>query len=207
MNYGELKTQFEGLLKRRDLTTTQRDAWLQMSITRIQRILRVPAMEKSVTVDTVSETQDGNIPIPSDMIELKAITIDADPTQPRDLQARALREVIQSRVNVGTPTMYVRRGASYVLGPYPTDGITIRIDYWSEFDALEDDEDENTLSIIAWDVIVYGALVLAADWFIDKRVDKFKEQYAQMMMELQNQADRDELTNAHVSPAHTYGED
>lgn len=204
MNYGELKTQFEGLLKRRDLTDTQRDTWLQMSITRIQRVLRIPSMEKSATVLTDSASQDGIIPIPNDLLELKAVTIDAEET---DLQSRSLREVLQGRVNVGTPTMYARRGSDYVVSPYPTDDLTIRIDYWGEFDALSDDTDENALSISAWDVIVYGALVLACDWFLDKRASVFKEHYTLMMMELQSQADRDELTNAHVSPAHVYSED
>lgn len=201
MNYSELKTQFEGLLKRRDLTSTQRDIWLQMSLSRLQRTLRIPAMEKSVTTTTDSEIQDGIIAIPNDLLELKAITIDAEEVE---LQARPLREVLASRVSIGIPSMFVRRTASYVLGQYPQDGLTIRIDYWSEFDALEADEDENTLSIIAPYAIIYGALVLAADYFLDKRAPLFREVFNAELSSLQDQADRDELTNAVVAPAYSY---
>lgn len=207
MNYGELKTQFEGLLKRRDLTTTQRDTWLQMSITGIQRVLRVPLMEKSVSVDTDSSIQDGNISVPADLLELRALTITDASGNEIELRAKSLPEVLSLRTSTGTPTIFTRRGPSYVLGQYPEDGATVRIDYWGELDELEDDEDENDLSIVAWDVIVYGALVHAADWFLDKRAPLFKARYEGMLKELQSQADRDELSNAAVSPAHSYPED
>lgn len=200
MNYGELKTLFEGLLKRRDLTTTQRDTWLQMSISRAQRKLRVPAMEKSVTVTTDSLSQEGVLAIPSDLIELKAISIDAEE---EDLQHRPLRQVLQSRVTTGIPTMYVRRGSTYVLGQYPQDGLVLRLDYWSELPVLTADADTNWLSEISPDVIVYGALSYAADWFLDKRAPLFEGRFNQGVQELQDQADRDELTNAVVAPAYS----
>jgi hypothetical protein len=201
MNYGELKTQFEGLLKRRDLTSTQRDTWLQMAISRAQRKLRVPAMEQSVTFTTDSAEQDGFISIPNDLIELKAISIDAEET---DMQSRPLREVLKSRTTTGIPTMYVRRNSTYVFGQYPQDGLVVRIDYWAELDVLSEDEDTNWLSEIAPDVIVYGALSYAADWFLDKRAPMFEARFNQGLQELQDQADRDELTNAVVAPSHIY---
>jgi hypothetical protein len=50
MNYGELQAQFEGLLKRRDMTPTQSQIFLQQAVSRVQRVLRIPPMEKSVAV-------------------------------------------------------------------------------------------------------------------------------------------------------------
>jgi hypothetical protein len=204
MNFGELKTQFEGLLKRRDLTTTQRDVWLQMSISRLQRALRIPAMEKSIETTTDSEIQDGLIAVPVDYLELKAISIDAEDIE---LQAKTLREVLFSRTTTGIPRMYVRRGGSFVLGQYPQDDLTIRIDYWAEFDPLSADTDENALSIIAPFAIIYGALVLAADYFLDKRAPLFRQAFQEEFQSLQDQADRDEMSNAVVAPTHTYPED
>lgn len=200
MNYGELQTQFEGLLKRRDLTTTQRDTWLQMAISRCQRKLRVPAMEKSVQATFISSML-GEVAVPGDLLQLKALCIEASQV---DLTQRTLREVLAARVTTGTPEMYVRRGTNYVLGPYPTDGTAIRMDYYAELDPLADPLDENFLSAIAPDAIVYGALSLACDWFIDKRAATFEGRFEQFLQELQDQADQDELLNASMRPALPY---
>jgi hypothetical protein len=203
MNYGELKTQFEGLLKRRDLTSTQRDAWIQQAISRIQRKLRVPSMERSGNYTTDSS---GEISIPDDLVQLKSITVDATPT---DLSARTLQEVLQTRKNlVGyPPTMYCRRDGSYLLAPFPAVGTVVTVDYYAELGALVADTDSNWLSDIAPDVIIYGALSLACDWFIDKRADRFEQRFEQFAQELQDQGDLDELNNASMAPAHAYPED
>jgi hypothetical protein len=203
MNYGELKTQFEGLLKRRDLTTTQRDTWLQQAISRIQRKLRVPAMERPGSYTTDSS---GAISIPDDLVQLKAITVDATPT---DLSARTLQEVLQTRKDlVGyPPTMYCRRDGNYLLAPFPAVGTVVTVDYYAELNALTLDTDTNWLTDIAPDVIVYGALSLACDWFIDKRGATFEQRFVQFAQELQDQGDLDELNNARMAPAHTYPED
>lgn len=202
MNYGELKTQFEGLLKRRDLTTTQRDIWLQQAIARVQRVLRVPSMERSASYTTDST---GLIAIPGGLIQLKSIAVEATP---KDLPARTLQEVLQARKDLtGAPTMYCRADGFYVLGPFPTVGTVVVVDYYAQQVALSADTDTNWLTEIAPDVVVYGALSLACDWFIDKRAATFEGRFTQFMGELQEQADRDELLNASMAPAHQYPEE
>jgi hypothetical protein len=73
MNYGETKAQFLGLLKRRDITDSLAETFLQQAVSRIQRVLRIPPMEKSVAVvyDGTILTN-GEIPIPSDYLRLIA---------------------------------------------------------------------------------------------------------------------------------------
>lgn len=198
MNYGELKTQFTGLLKRRDVTASQIETWLQMSMKYAQRLLRVPAMEKSALI-TIDNTEiDGTLPVPSDLLALKAITIDAEQVE---LRRKPLQEVLRARVNTGTPVMFAQRGATFVLGMYPTDGLVVRIDYWAELGALEDDEDENWLSVIAEDVITNGAMTFACRYFIDKRLDGFKADFLEGIAQLNDQGASDELSNAAVAPS------
>jgi hypothetical protein len=89
MNYGELQAQFEGLLKRRDMTPTQSTTFLQQAIARIQRVLRIPPMEKSVAVvyDGTILT-DGEIPIPNDYLRLIAMTATSPAGEERRLVRR-----------------------------------------------------------------------------------------------------------------------
>ena len=46
MNYGELKTHFEALLNRSDITSSLTETFISQGISRIQRQLRTPLNEK-----------------------------------------------------------------------------------------------------------------------------------------------------------------
>lgn len=195
MNYGELKTHFQSLLNRRDLTPSLRETFIQMAISRIQRELRAPLMEKAVEV-TISGAYDG-LEIPSDYIALVAITVDGEETKLRrvDLQV-AQREA----VNIGIPQVFARQGGKWILGPTPIEDTVMRIDYFGELGALEEDEDENVLTIVAPDLIAYAALVYASEYFLDRRLEAFENRYTTMLTAIQGQADFDELSHAAIMP-------
>lgn len=202
MNYGELRSQFQGLLHRRDLTTTLRDTFLQQSIQRVQRTLRIPAMEASLAV-TMDETYGGLLPIPGDLLELKSIVFNDYVLQQRDLTS-----VLEGANNSGYPLTYARAGSLWVLAPAPTLGIIGRVDYYANFSPLSTDADSNPLSEIAPDVIIYGALSYACDYYLDKRGPNFESRFQQALAELQTQADLDELSGASVvSSAYQFDQD
>jgi len=194
MNYGELRAHFTSVLNRRDITPSLRDSFLQMGIARIQRNLRAPFMEKSVRV-TISEDYDG-LEIPSDYIALVALTINGSKLQRVDLNVAQSYEAS----GIGTPQVFARQGGHWVLGPTPADGDVVQVDYYGEVGELADDEDENTLTIIAWDLITYAALVLAAEYYLDRRLETFENRYNATLNELQGQSDFDELSHAVMRP-------
>ena len=205
MTYGELRTHFNAVLNRRDLTTTLRDSFLQMGISKIQRELRTPLMEKSVLV-TVGSDYDG-IEIPSDYIALVALSaevgVNTYKLQRVDLEV-AKREEAKG---TATPRVFSRQGGKWILGPTPAEDDVIRIDYYGEVGELSDDADENTLTIIAWDLIIYAALVLAAEYYLDKRLETFNERYMQTLSALQGQSDYDEISDAVMRPCITIQDD
>lgn len=202
MNLGELKTHFTGLLNRRDCTTTQRDTFLQMAIARAQRVLRVPAMETLVEV-TTDDSYDGGVSIPNDLIELIDLIVDN-----KQLRRVDITTALQAARTLGTPTVYARRGSKFVLGPTPEADTVIGINYYAELDTLTLDADENFLSSVAPDVIVYAALSYAAGFFIDKREKAFEERFTMGVMELHEQRDRDELSGASaMSPCLDFSDD
>lgn len=199
MNYGELKTHFQSILNRRDLTTSLRTTFLSMAISRIQRELRAPLMEKAVEV-TIGDEYDG-LDIPSDYIGLIALTIDDSETV--KLQRVDLSEALNASERIGTPKVFARQGGKWILGPTPTEDLVIRIDYWAELEALVDDTDENTLTIVAPDLITYAALVYAAEYFLDRRLEAFENRYQTMLNAVQSQADFDELSQGVMLPCYS----
>jgi hypothetical protein len=204
MNYGELKSQFQGLLNRRDVTPSQVAIFIDQSITRCQRELRLPLMEKVITV-TIDDSYDG-IAIPADFLELISI----ENSDGFEMERRTLQEVkrLAASGNLGKPRVYMRQGSKWYFGPKPQVDDTITIAYYAEFDALSADSDTNKLTISAPDLAMYGALSYACDFFIDDRAATFEGRFQAIKVELNNQKNMDELSgNATVRPAYDYEDD
>lgn len=203
MNYGELQAQFEGLLKRRDMTSTQSQIFLQQAVSRVQRVLRIPPMEKSVSVTYDGVTfQNGEIPIPNDYLRMIAMSVTAPDGTERVLKLKDLQTVLGLASSTGCPSAYVRRGGLWKFGPTPDADTVFRIDYYDEFPALEDAADSNFLTAGPTDLVIYAALTYAGEWFVDKRTPTWEARFQQIVAEIQNQADQDELINAEVSSAY-----
>lgn len=203
-------------MNRRDLTARPDlvEGFLQSAILRCQRGddptngqlgLRVPAMEKSVSITWSGVTYpNGELPIPNDLLELVDITF-TDEAGSHTLSNHDLNAVLKTNAQPGRSQIFSRRGSKWLLGPTPGDGTTIRIDYYGTLPTLAADADQNWLTNIGPDVIIYGALSYACDYYDDKRLQKFEQRYLQAVGALQAQSDMDELTgSAGVSPAYTF---
>jgi hypothetical protein len=204
MNYGEVKAQFAAILNRRDITPTLQDTFLQQALSRIQRELRCPALEKSVVVTIDDEVYDGGLAIPSDFLELIKIT--ANTKYPIEL--RPLDAVLPRAQTVGVPQIFARQGGRWVFAPSPQEGDVIRIDYYAEFAPVTASGDTNIITQIAPDLIIYGALSYAGDHFVDKRTPGWEARYMQIKDALEAMGDDDALAGgAAVQPAYEYPED
>ena len=202
--YADCKTDFLNILNRRDCSDALADTYLQQSIQRIQRLPRIPAMEKSVevTLDDVTYFTDRRLAIPNDYLKLKDLIVNDEIVMSR----RDLRMVLGLAANsTGTPIYFAREGAAWALAPTPQDPTVVRIDYYAEFSATVAPGDISTLTIIAKDLVVYGALSYACDRWNDKRGEKFEGRFTQIINDIQGMADDDELTGgACVSLAYEY---
>jgi hypothetical protein len=208
MNLGELQTSFSTILNRRDCTTAQRDEFIQQGIAWVQRKLRVPALRKAVEITTDSSNYVTGLTIPSDLIELDTITIQADDGSEWTLDRKALKEVLRSVNVTDLPRIFAQRGAEYILAPFPTAGTVIRIDYFAELAGLSASTDENVASIIAPYLLVYAALTYAGRNFTDKRRGEWETIRNEILQELHDQADEDELSGgAAVSPVYAWPSD
>lgn len=190
MTYGEIKARFLGLINNNLLRadTALQDTFLQLALARIQRELRIPAMERGViaTIDTYSD----GIVIPSDLLELKQI-VNSDG---KPLSRVSLTTALQQELCSGVPEVFARQGGRFRLGPYPISGDTVRMDYYAEMTALTEAADTNTLSEIAPDLIIYCTLAYAGDNYKDERAPTWASRYESIRDGLHDQANRDELS-------------
>lgn len=200
MAYSDIQTEFLARLNRRDCTPTLGKYFVQNGIKRIQRELRIPAMEKGI-VATIGNIFSGGLDVPGDLIQLITITSEDCGSE---LDRVDLEKVLKTQKYAAQDhaKMYCRRGSQYLLAPICNQGDTIRIDYFAAFAPLVNDADTNVLTDIADDLIILAALVEGCTHFNDKRKDGFETDYAGRRDELNGQALKDELTgNAKVSAA------
>lgn len=198
MSYLDVKTQFLGLLNRRDITPSLTNTMMQYGIQRIQRELRVPAMEK-----LVSYTTDGgsDIPVPGDLLEFISVHTN-DSVNRHKLVRCDLQTILDYAVIPGQPRFYHREAGVIHIGPYPPANTTVWVHYYADATGLAADSDSNWLTEIAPALLVYGALSYACDYFLDDRKSLFEQSYQQIADQLMIQATQDELENASISPAY-----
>ena len=207
MNYGEIRTQFKAILNRRDCSNALADTFLNQALLRCTRELRTPAQEKqsSITVTSVGGGSFTGFPVPADIIQAIAFMVDTVSGQKRKLDYLSLARFLELDVSVGSPAYYTRIGNAYQFRPVPPDSTVLTLYYYGEFEQFSGDSDETVLSLIAPDLLIYGALAYAADYFMDERSEAFEGRYGQIAQALQDQAYDLEAHDASIAP--TYNTD
>ena len=202
MNYGDLKTHFDALLNRSDITPALTTTFIDQGIARIQRQLRTPLNENKTTYTISSSTS--SITLPTDFLEI--ISLYANEYELQRITMKKYRELQQS-ATVGKPKFFVREQQNIQLYPTPSTGDII-LYYYGEFPALVNNADTNQLTDVASDLVLYAALTYSADYYLDERRDLFEAKYQQFLNEIQEQADDQELNGGtqQIRPAYEYGD-
>lgn len=197
MNYGQAKAQFQALLNRRDITPSLVTSFMNSSLQRVQRVLRIPAMEEAQLI-TVGTDFDG-ITIPGNFLQLVSLT--ANNSQ---LRQASLDEVLRlQELGEGQPRLFHRLLNKILVAPNPPYGTELRLDFISDFKEFTSDDDEPTVLEIAPDLLIYGALVFAANYYLDQRLETFETTFQTLLAEFQAQAYDDALAGgAAISPAY-----
>lgn len=201
MNYGEIRTQFKAILNRRDCSNALADTFLNQSLQRCTRELRTPAQEAQYTM-TVADPFNG-VPVPSTIVQTIAMMAEVTGGQQRKLTYYPLARFLElDNEGPGQPAYYTRIGNLFKLKPTPAVGTELTLYYYSEFEQFSGDTDETVLSLIASDLLIYGALAYAADYFMDDRGQAFEARYVQIAQALQDQAYDLDGHDAAVSPTY-----
>ena len=190
------------ILNRRDLTNTQLLSFLDKGARRINREIKCPAQEGTIshTFDG-TEAYPGRLLVPGDMLQVISIYLN-DASNQRTLIKRDKATVMVAAQTVATPAYYYREGATYILGPQPPNTTTLYIDYYKDATGLSAPTDTNWLTDAAPDLLSYAALTYASDFFMDERADKWESRYQQIAASIQGLADDDELHDASIGAAY-----
>lgn len=204
MNYGDLKTHFNDVLNRSDISTVLTERFIDQGMARIQRSLRVPLMEKKRNYVVTGATQE--ISLPNDFIETQDLYHSSGTTLER--VSMETMQALRSSGQSGNPTKYAREQAQLLVYPYPSDG-TITLNYYGELEPFSSDSTETTMTKVAPDLVIYAGLTFAADFYLDERSPLFEAKYKAFMEELQEQSNDQELNGGtqSISLAFTYDEE
>lgn len=202
MNKSEIRTQVLALLNRNDCTNATADSFIDLALGRIQRTLRIAPMERQQVIIS-NDVGDNLITIPQDFLSMKYIWAGS-----RMLEYRDLATFLNLVDGTGAPEVYTRIRGGLMVKPRPPVGTEINVIYYGEFDPLTTDNSENALTNVAPDLLIYGALSFAADFFFDERKPLFDERYSTIYAELEEQSRMVEWDQSTMSiqPAYQYPE-
>lgn len=124
--YAELKTATSNWLKRSDLSSYL-DDFVTLGEKRIMRDVRATEMETALSV-TISS---GTASVPSGFLGLKNAYVDGSPTQKLYVASIAqIYEKYPQRSSDGKPRFIAYDAGSFIFGPYPDSGYTIKGTYY-----------------------------------------------------------------------------
>ena len=195
MNKKQVRDQLLALANRNDLSEALADTFIEQALARIQRTLRVPAMEKVQTY-TVNDIAPNALILPNDFMNIKHLYC-GDVL----LEYVDLNRYLQYVDSVDTPRIYTRIQGELKVKPTPPEGTEILMVYIGEIPDLTSDTSTNFVTEIAPELLVYGALTYAADYFIDERKPLFDETFNRVFAELMEQAYLTEFEQSAMSIA------
>jgi hypothetical protein len=169
MNLGDYRTLFQGWLNRSDCPNSLADTFMNRAIARIQREVRIPAMEASYTPAQTNGTW-ATVGLPDDFIAMKDVVADCQLVYPVTLD-RLLLQPNQP----GCPRFYTRVLGTLQFRPWPVNSLTIY--YYGQFGALVNDTDTNALLSAAPEVLLWAHLAYAGDFFKMDEKAQWEQQY------------------------------
>jgi hypothetical protein len=170
MNLGDYRTLFQGWLNRSDCPNSLADTFMARAIARIQREVRIPAMEASYTPALGADGTWATVGLPDDYIAMKDVVGDNILVYPVTLD-RLLLQPLQP----GRPQFYTRVMGTLQFRPWPTQSLTIY--YYGQFGSLVADTDTNALLSAAPEVLLWAQLAYAGDFFKMDEKAQWEAQY------------------------------
>lgn len=155
-------------------------AFIQMCEARLNRILRVPAMEVTSLATIDIET----ITLPTDFIAMRSLNVEG--SSDYTLRAMAPTDMATEFTGVsGSVLAYAVIGNTLRFAPPPAEDTILKMTYWARIPALGDGNPTNWLLDSHADIYLYGTL-LQAEGFVsnDDRLSLWKSAYDEAIAEL-----------------------
>jgi len=192
-NYTELKDAIADWLDRSDLTARIPD-FIALAETRINRELRIRAMEYRATMNTTAGQR--YFALPGGYIQMRNFQLNTNPVTPLEYITPEMLDRLYGSNTTGKPKAYSLIGDEIQLAPIPDAVYEVEMAYYEKFTPLGDGTGgtvtSNWLTANAPDILLYGALI-EAEPFIknDERIQLWLTAYKEAVDKLQKADDRD----------------
>lgn len=195
-SYSELQTAVINRLHRANLTALVPD-FIALGEARIYRDLRVRCMETALN----SAISAGVVALPSGYVELKHAYVEGSPI--RKLQRKTpdfIYTKYPTRSSDRCPVYIAREAENFIFGPYPDSAYTVKGIYYKRLTALSDSNSTNWFTANAPDLLLFAALVEAADHVSnDAALMKWEGKYNQVKDRIQAESDGEEFSGSSLS--------
>ena len=194
---GTMRASVKQWSQRQNIPDAVINDFINIAVTRATRSLRIPPMEKSLSVLVDAG---GYFIIPPDFIEVIEV-ISLRTNNNIILERKAIHEVdYMNNQSPGCPKFFARFKDTFRIGPYDSPAFTVGVDqdtvefyYFATFGALIDDLDCNWLISNAGDMVLYGAMSELASYTRDDEGEqRWTTKFAQELALLQGITDRSE---------------
>lgn len=202
MNRQQLRNKFLAILNRNDCSDDLANDFISMAQTRIERTLRIPAMETmSVITGNQPDTPTTGIIIPNDFLSMKYLYCGDTLMEHKDL-GHFLRIPDGCGLH---PRYYSRVGSTFLVKPSIPQDDTVVMVYYAAQPQLQSDTDANIFTTIASDLLIYAALSYACDYFVDDRTQGFEGRFGSITDDLNEQARMTDMDQSaqQVEPAYS----
>lgn len=162
-NLGSFRSQLLDWLNRTDISVAQANTIIARAVARCSRELRIPEMEKTVTL-TVTPNSDGTTPkidrmtLPDDFIQVKHLTVDGYPCSPVSYE-----KITVLPMDPGRGSVFAREQNTLVFRPLIKNYVTLI--YVSAFAQMVNDGDTSSILTISPECLMFAALSYAGDFF------------------------------------------
>ena len=191
-NYTDIAAKIEEWLNRLGMSSisTNAEDFIILAQRRIQRDVRVPPMEKLVTL-TITSSQ---ATIPSAMLDVKEM-IAYNGTEAWDVYRSTYSHVRNMRLKTDLtgPEFFDTVAGNFEFGPAPSSGVSVDLVYYQELDFITTSVDTNWFSKYSPELILYGALVEASVFLKDFEQEKvYNQKYEMALARLKDQKQKAE---------------
>ena len=201
--YGTLKTAVANWLDRDDLTDRIPE-FISLCEATFNRVLRIRAMETTVSDTTVGGTKTDALP--DGYLQMREIHLTTSPVVSLSYITPEIMYRIRSGSTSAKPNSYTIVGDNILFGPTPDGAYTYDMTYYKSFDALTDVATTNWVILNAPDLYLYGTLLQAEAFLMnDQRIALWERGRRQVINDLQEQDDKDRHSGSEMRVMNTSG--
>ena len=201
--YSELQTAVANWLDRSDLTERIKE-FIDLAEARINRNLRIRAMETVATGTLTAGTREYNLP--TGYIQAKEFHLTTDPLTPLSYVTPELMTRIWAGSTQNKPRTFTFIGDKFRLGPNPDAAYTYSMLYFKSFDELTDAAPSNWVIVNAPDLLLYACLLEAEPFLMnDERIPIWAAGSKQALDDIQLQDDKDRHSGSELRVMNTGG--